>query len=73
VSRTPSRWLASGAFLLLVPLAIWLAYAGRDLGLYPELVVPVAFGVVVAVGAGALFAVLPVLRRFEGRGDGDDR
>lgn len=68
----PSRWVASAGFLLLVPAAIWLAYVGHDHGLYPQLLIPIAFGVIVAVGAGGLFAVLPLLRRWERRRD-DDR
>lgn len=60
-----SRWLASAGFLLLVPVAIWLGYVGHDHGLYPQLAIPIAFGVVVAVGTVLLFAILPVLRRWE--------
>ncbi|MFB6360545.1 MAG: hypothetical protein ABEH59_04415 [Halobacteriales archaeon] len=63
----PSRWLASAGFLLLVPGAIWLAYVGRDYGLYPRLVIPFVFGLIIAVGAAALFAVLPVLKKWERR------
>lgn len=68
----PSRWLASAGFLLLVPVSIWLAYLGRDYGLYPELLIPIVFGVLVAVGVGVLFAVLPVLKRWERTGAGED-
>lgn len=67
----PSRWLASAGFLLLVPGSIWLAYVGSDHGLYPQLVIPIVFGVLVAVGTGVLFAVLPVLKRWERRNDGN--
>ncbi len=63
----PSRWLASAGFLLLVPGAIWLAYVGRDYGLYPRLVIPIVFGLIIAVGALSLFAVLPVLKKWERR------
>lgn len=68
----PSRWIASAGFLLLVPGSIWLAYVGRDLGLYPELVIPIVFGLLVAVGTGLLFAVLPALKRWERTRDGND-
>lgn len=69
----PSRWLASAGFLLLVPGAIWLAYVGHDHGLYPQLAIPIIFGVVVAIGIVLLFAVLPTLRRWErGRERADD-
>lgn len=73
MTARPSRWLASAALLLLVPAAIWLAYLGSGRGLYPEFLVPVAFGVVVLVGTVALFALLPLLRRWERRDGGDDR
>lgn len=63
----PSRWLASAGFLLLVPGAIWLAYVGRDYGLYPRLAIPIVFGLIIAVGAVALFALLPVLKKWERR------
>lgn len=66
-----SRWLASIAFLLLVPLAIWLAYAGTDYGLYPPILVPVAVGGVLVVGLAGLFVVLPLLRRWERSGESD--
>lgn len=66
-----SRWLASAGFLLLVPVSIWLAYLGRDHGLYPQIVIPIVFGVLIALGAVALFAVLPVLRRWERTRDSD--
>lgn len=66
-----SRWVASAGFLLLVPAAIWLAYIGHDHGLYPQLLIPIAFGVFVALGAGGLFALLPLLRRWEQPGEGD--
>lgn len=61
----PSRWVATGGFVILVPLAIWLAYVGRDHGLYPTLFIPIAFGVMVVIGFIGLFAVLPVLRKLE--------
>lgn len=73
MTARPSRWLASAALLLLVPAAIWLAYVGSGRGLYPEVLVPVAFGAIVLVATVALFASLPLLRRWERRGDGDDR
>ena len=63
----PSRWLASAGFLLLVPGAIWLAYIGRDYGLYPRIVIPIVFGLIIAVGTVILFAVLPVLKKWERR------
>ena len=66
----PSRWLATAGFLLLVPGAIWLAYAGRDLGLYPPLAIPLVFGGLVALGVAVLFVTLPLLKRWERRGDG---
>lgn len=67
-----SRWLASAGFLLLVPAAIWLAYVGHDHGLYSQLAIPIAFGVLVALGTVLLFAVLPVLRRWERTGEEDE-
>ena len=67
---TPSRWVASAGFLLLVPGSIWLAYLGRDYGLYPQVLIPIVFGVLVAVGVGVLFAVLPVLKRWERTAEG---
>ncbi len=64
--------MASAGFLLLVPGAIWLAYVGHDYGLYSQLAIPIVFGVVVALGIVLLFALLPTLRRWEGRQrDGD--
>jgi hypothetical protein len=67
VTFQPSRWLASAGFLLLVPGAIWLAYIGRDYGLYPRIVIPIVFGLIIAVGTVTLFAVLPVLKKWERR------
>lgn len=67
MTARPSRWLASLALLLVVPGGIWLAYVGSSRGLYPTILVPVAFGVILAVAAVALFAGLPVLRRWEDR------
>lgn len=61
----PSSWLASAGFLLLVPGSIWLAYVGRDHGLYPRIAIPIVFGLLVAAGIVALFAVLPALKRWE--------
>lgn len=63
--------MASAGFLLLVPAAIWLAYVGHDIGLYPQLLIPIAFGVLVAIGAGSLFLLLPLLRRWERRSADD--
>lgn len=60
-----SRWLASAGFLLLVPGSIWLAYVGTDHGLYPRIVIPIVFGLLVAAGSIVLFAALPRLRRWE--------
>ena len=71
MTARPSRWVASAGFLLLVPVAIWLAYVGHDHGLYPQLLIPIAFGVIVALGAGGLFALLPLIRRWERRGEDD--
>lgn len=68
---TPSRWLASVGFLLLVPGSIWLAYVGRDHGLYPRIAIPIVFGLLVAAGAVVLFATLPLLRRWERSREGD--
>lgn len=73
MTARPSRWLASAALLLLVPAAIWLAYVGSGRGLYPEVLVPVAFGAILVVAAVALFAGLPVLRRWEDRRGPADR
>lgn len=67
----PSRWLASAGFLLLVPGSIWLAYVGRDHGLYPRIVIPIVFGLLVVAGSVVLFAVLPWLRRWERTREGD--
>lgn len=60
-----SRWVATAGFLLLVPVAIWLAYRGSDHGLYSYYFVPIAFGVFLAIGLVGLFVVLPRLRRME--------
>lgn len=67
----PSRWVATAGFLLLVPLAIWLGYAGESAGLYPSFFVPVVVGVVLVAGLVILFAVLPLLRRWERHSEGD--
>ena len=67
----PSRWLASAGFLLLVPGAIWLAYVGRDYGLYPRIVIPIVFGLLIAFGVIVLFAVLPILKKWERRQEDD--
>lgn len=59
----PSQFLAVLAFLGLVPGGIWLSYAGHEAGLYPYLAVPIAFGIMFAVGATVFMAVLPSVRR----------
>ena len=58
----PSQAVAGIALLAVVPLAIWLSYLGHQWGLYPYLVVPIAFGVVVALAVIVLFLLLPRLR-----------
>lgn len=60
-----SRWVATAGFLLLVPVAIWLAYRGSDHGFYSYYFVPIAFGVFLAIGLVGLFVVLPRLRQME--------
>ena len=64
----PSRWLATAGFVLLVPAAIWIGYAGQGRGFYPSSLVPAVIGLVLVVGLVALFLVLPVLRRWERSG-----
>jgi hypothetical protein len=72
-----SQALAVGAFLVLVPGAIWIAYAGADAGLYPDAAVPFAFAGTVVAGLAVLAVVLPRLRAAEGEttpvaGEGED-
>ena len=62
---SPSRLLAGLAFVLLVPGSIALAYLGFDRGLYGSRAVPIALGLIVVVGFGVLFLVLPRLRALE--------
>jgi len=63
ISVRYSSVLAVAVFLGLVPATVAIAFAGHRADLYPRLAAPVVFGVLFAVSIGAVFAVLPVVRR----------
>jgi len=44
---------------------------GRDYGLYPRIVIPIVFGLLIAFGVIVLFAVLPILKKWERRQEDD--
>jgi len=61
----PSRWVASAAFLVVVPGSIALGYLGYSWGFYPYFAIPIAIGVILVIAFAALFALLPTMRRLE--------
>lgn len=57
-----SRLFPALAFLGLVPVTLWVAYAGSGAGLYPHSAIPIVFAVAFAVGVVVVFVVLSTLR-----------
>lgn len=63
MSRPGARWLASAVFVLLVPGALWLAYAGSGRGLYPHGLIPMVFAGIFVLVIALAFAILGWSRR----------
>lgn len=60
----PSKLIAVAAFVALVPATLAAAYAGSSVGLYGHSAIPVVFGLLFAAGLVAVFALIPVVRRW---------